>query len=53
MKENKQILKRMAAYAYSNNNNKFESFQIGEGLIGQCVLEKQTQFYLIKYQMII
>ena len=37
-----QVLKRMAAYAYSNINNKYESFQIGEGLIGQCVLEKQT-----------
>ena len=41
--EGKQpVLKRMAAYAYSNINNKYESFQIGEGLIGQCVLEKQT-----------
>ena len=37
-----QVLKRMAAYAYSNINHKDESFQIGEGLIGQCVLEKQT-----------
>ena len=37
-----QVLKRMAAYAYSNINNKDESFQMGEGLIGQCVLEKQT-----------
>ena len=41
--EGKQpVLKRMAAYAYSNFNHKDESFQIGEGLIGQCVLEKQT-----------
>jgi two-component system, chemotaxis family, sensor kinase CheA len=37
-----QVLKRIAAYAYSTINNKYESFQIGEGLIGQCVLEKQT-----------
>ncbi len=37
-----QVLKRMAAYAYSNFNHKDETFQIGEGLIGQCVLEKQT-----------
>ncbi len=41
--EGKQpVLKRMAAYAYTNFNHKDESFQIGEGLIGQCVLEKQT-----------
>ena len=41
--EGKQpVLKRMAAYAYSNFNHKDETFQIGEGLIGQCVLEKQT-----------
>ena len=41
--EGKQTcLKRIAAYAYSNINNKYESFQIGEGLIGQCALEKQT-----------
>ena len=37
-----QYLKKMAAYAYSNNDKEFESFQMGEGLIGQCALEKKT-----------
>ena len=41
--EGKQpVLKRMASYAYSNIHHKDEFFQMGEGLIGQCALEKQT-----------
>lgn len=36
-----QYLKRKAAYACSETFLKNDRFQIGEGLIGQCVLEKQ------------
>ncbi|MFJ8244293.1 response regulator [Peribacillus asahii] len=34
-------LKRIAAYAFSNQFKASEGFYIGEGLVGQCALEKQ------------
>ena len=34
--------KRIAAYAYSDNHKEIEGFYMGEGLVGQCALEKQT-----------
>ncbi|WP_312472240.1 response regulator [Neobacillus sp.] len=41
---NEQYLKKIAAYAFFNPNREFESFRMGEGLIGQCALEKQHIF---------
>lgn len=35
-------LQKLASYAYSKNLAEYESFQMGEGLIGQCALEKKT-----------
>lgn len=35
-------LKRIAAYAYSDDYREMEDFNLGEGLVGQCALEKQT-----------
>ncbi|MFF2448863.1 response regulator [Neobacillus sp. NPDC058068] len=43
-KGNEQYLKKIAAYAFFNQNRDFESFRIGEGLIGQCALEKKPIF---------
>lgn len=39
-----QYLKKIAAYAFFNPNREFERFRLGEGLIGQCALEKQPIF---------
>ncbi|WP_428911870.1 response regulator [Niallia sp. Krafla_26] len=36
-----QLLRRLAAYAFSRNDNRFETFQLGEGLVGQCALEQK------------
>ena len=36
-----QLLRRLAAYAFSSDDKRFETFRIGEGLIGQCVLEQK------------
>ncbi|MFK9092730.1 response regulator [Bacillus salipaludis] len=41
---NEQYLKKIAGYAFFNQNKEFESFRMGEGLIGQCALEKQPIF---------
>ena len=35
-------LKRIASYAYSDTHKGTEGFYIGEGLVGQCALDKQT-----------
>lgn len=35
-------LKRTATYAFSDHHKAPEGFHIGEGLVGQCALEKQT-----------
>ena len=40
--EYRQYFKRIAAYAYSDNHKEMEGFYMGEGLVGQCALEKQT-----------
>jgi len=37
----KTFLKRVAGYAITNDQKEYEVFQVGEGLIGQCALEKQ------------
>ncbi|WP_338451081.1 ATP-binding protein [Niallia oryzisoli] len=37
----KTYLQRMAGYAITNDQKEYEVFQMGEGLIGQCALEKQ------------
>ena len=45
MKSNKEAqnyLKRIAAYAYSGHYKEAEGFYLGEGLVGQCALEKET-----------
>lgn len=41
---NELYLKKIAAYAFFNPDRDFESFRIGEGLIGQCALEKKPIF---------
>jgi len=41
---NEQYLKKIAAYAFFNHNRKFQSFRMGEGLIGQCALGKKPIF---------
>ena len=41
---NEQYLKKISAYAFFNHNMEFQCFRMGEGLIGQCALEKQPIF---------
>lgn len=41
VEESEQYLKKLSAYAFSDENKKFERFRIGEGLIGQCAAEKR------------
>ena len=41
-KGDQTYLKRIAAYAYSGHYKEAEGFYMGEGLVGQCALEKQT-----------
>ena len=42
MKENNSILKEWLLMRIQISMIKMKAFQIGEGLIGQCALEKQT-----------
>lgn len=35
-------LKKMSAYAFLEENKQFERFRFGEGLIGQCAVEKRS-----------
>ena len=42
MKEDSTILKRWLPTLYSDHHKEHEYFQMGEGLIGQCALEKKT-----------
>ncbi|MBC8136892.1 MAG: response regulator, partial [Fibrella sp.] len=37
-----QVLKLMEAYAYRERKNVSNQFRFGEGLVGQCALEKQS-----------
>ena len=37
-----QVLKLMSAYAYRERKNVSNQFRFGEGLVGQCALEKQS-----------
>lgn len=39
-----QFLKKIAAYAFFNEHNQYETFRVGEGLVGQCALEKKPIF---------
>ncbi len=39
--EEEPILRRLAAYAFTRDDNRFESFRLGEGLVGQCALEQK------------
>ncbi|OAS88381.1 response regulator [Metabacillus litoralis] len=41
VEESEQFLKKLSAYAFSDENKEFERFRIGEGLIGQCAAEKR------------
>jgi two-component system chemotaxis sensor kinase CheA len=42
VEEDKQVFKKSSAYAVSADGTGFEqSFQLGEGLIGQCAIEKK------------
>jgi two-component system chemotaxis sensor kinase CheA len=38
--DSQQYLKRLSAYAFSDENKEFERFRFGEGLIGQCAVDK-------------
>lgn len=37
----KQYLKKAASYALHDRKDEFDSFQLGEGLVGQCAIEKK------------
>ena len=39
--EEKQLLRRLATYAFSSDDKRFETFRLGEGLVGQCALEQK------------
>jgi CheY-like chemotaxis protein len=39
--DNQPILKLMSSYAYQERKNLANQFRLGEGLVGQCALEKQ------------
>ncbi|MDZ8053620.1 MAG: response regulator [Aulosira sp. ZfuVER01] len=39
--EDRSVLKLLASYAYSERKNLANQFHLGEGLVGQCALEKQ------------
>ena len=36
-----QLLRRLATYAFSSDDKRFETFRLGEGLVGQCALEQK------------
>ncbi|WP_141433798.1 response regulator [Bacillus sp. 03113] len=38
----KQVLKKIASYALFDQKHQFDSFEVGEGLVGQCALEKKS-----------
>ncbi|MBD2355797.1 response regulator [Tolypothrix sp. FACHB-123] len=40
-RENQPILKLFSSYAYRERKNLANQFRLGEGLVGQCALEKQ------------
>ncbi|BAY12173.1 response regulator [Calothrix sp. NIES-2098] len=40
-REDRPVLKLLASYAYSERKNLANQFHLGEGLVGQCALEKQ------------
>ncbi|MBD2204658.1 response regulator [Calothrix sp. FACHB-1219] len=40
-RENQPILKLFSSYAYKERKNLANQFRLGEGLVGQCALEKQ------------
>jgi two-component system chemotaxis sensor kinase CheA len=42
VEDSQQYLKKLSAYAFSDENKEFERFRIGEGLIGQCAAEKKS-----------
>ncbi|MEA5506587.1 response regulator [Halotia wernerae UHCC 0503] len=39
--DNQPVLKLMSSYAYQERKNLANQFRLGEGLVGQCALEKQ------------
>ncbi|OUL27987.1 response regulator [Nostoc sp. 106C] len=39
--DNQPVLKLLASYAYSERKNLANQFRLGEGLVGQCALERQ------------
>ena len=39
--DNQPVLKLMSSYAYQERKNLANQFPLGEGLVGQCALEKQ------------
>ncbi len=39
--ENQPVIKLLSSYAYTERKNLANQFRLGEGLVGQCALEKQ------------
>ncbi len=39
--DNPPVLKRLSSYAYQEHQHRPQQFRLGEGLVGQCALEKQ------------
>ena len=42
VEDGKQYLRRMSSYALLDKDNRFERFNLGEGLVGQCAIEKRS-----------
>lgn len=42
VEDGKQYLRRMSSYAVLDEDNRFERFNLGEGLVGQCAIENRS-----------
>ena len=42
VEDGKQYLRRMSSYALLDKDNRFERFNLGEGLVGQCAIENRS-----------
>ena len=42
VEDGKQFLRRMSSYALLDEDNRFERFNLGEGLVGQCAIEDRS-----------
>lgn len=42
VEDGKPYLRRMSSYALLDKENRFERFELGEGLIGQCAMENRS-----------